>query len=52
MKKEISRKTGCCCTAFPLFKKYKAILLLDLFCASLTTACDLTLPLIVRKITK
>jgi len=36
---------------FPYFKKYKAILLLDLFCASLTTACDLTLPLIVRKIT-
>lgn len=36
---------------FPYFKKYKSILMLDLFCASLTTACDLTLPLIVRRIT-
>ena len=35
----------------PYFKKYIPILLLDLFCAGLTTICDLTLPLIVRNIT-
>jgi len=35
----------------PYFKKYKGVLLLDLFCASLTTLCELVLPLIVRYIT-
>ena len=35
----------------PYFKKYKWILVMDLFCAALTTVCDLVLPLIVRKIT-
>lgn len=35
----------------PYYKKYKWILLLDLFCASLTTICELVLPLIVRFIT-
>ena len=35
----------------PYYKKYKWILFLDLFCASLTTVCELVLPLIVREIT-
>ncbi len=35
----------------PYFKKYKWILLIDLFFASLTTLCELYLPLIVRYIT-
>jgi ATP-binding cassette subfamily B protein len=35
----------------PYFKKYKWILVLDLVCASLTTICELVLPLIVRFIT-
>jgi len=35
----------------PYFKKYKWILLLDLICASLTTVCELVLPLLVRFIT-
>lgn len=35
----------------PYYKKYKWILLFDLFCASLTTVCELTLPMIVREIT-
>lgn len=35
----------------PYFKNYKLILCLDLFCAMLTTACDIVLPLIVRYIT-
>ena len=36
---------------FPYFRPYMAIMALDLFCASLTTICDLVLPLIVRYIT-
>ena len=35
----------------PYFKKYKWILLTDLLMASLTTVCELVLPLIVREIT-
>lgn len=35
----------------PYFKKYRATLALDLFCASLTTICELVLPLMVRFIT-
>lgn len=36
---------------FPYFVKYKITLFTDLFCAALTTLCDLTLPLILRYIT-
>lgn len=32
----------------PYFKKYRGVLALDLFCASLTTICEIILPLIVR----
>lgn len=35
----------------PYFKKYKGILFLDLFCAAMTTVCELVLPLIMRYIT-
>lgn len=35
----------------PYFKKYKGILFLDLFCAGLTTASEMILPLILRKLT-
>ncbi|GAB1477159.1 ABC transporter ATP-binding protein [Bacillota bacterium] len=35
----------------PYFKRYRWILALDLFCAALTTICELVLPLIVRFIT-
>lgn len=35
----------------PYFKPYWYILVLDLFCATLTTLCDLVLPVIVRYIT-
>lgn len=35
----------------PYFKPYRKTMALDLFCASLTTVCDLILPLIVRLIT-
>ena len=35
----------------PYFKPYKKILAIDLFCASLTTVCEIVLPMIIRKIT-
>ena len=35
----------------PYFKKYRRVLVLDLFCASFTTVCELVFPLIVRYIT-
>lgn len=35
----------------PYFKKYKKTLFMDLFCAALTTGCELVLPLIMRYIT-
>ena len=36
---------------YPYFKPYWHILVFDLLCASLTSACDLVLPLMVRHIT-
>ncbi len=36
---------------FPYCKKYWGLLVIDLFCASLTTVCELVLPLIVKNIT-
>lgn len=35
----------------PYFKKYKWILILDLFCATLTCICEMVLPLMIRYIT-
>ena len=35
----------------PYFKKYVWVLVFDLFCAALTTVCELTLPLQVRYVT-
>lgn len=34
----------------PYFKPYKHILFFDLFCAGLTSACDIVLPLLVRSL--
>ena len=36
----------------PYYKRYRGTLALDLFCASLTTICELILPLIVRYLTE
>ena len=48
----MKQKTGGLILRFaPYFKKYWWILALDLFCAALTTVCELVLPLIVRFIT-
>ncbi|MBQ8963534.1 MAG: ABC transporter ATP-binding protein, partial [Clostridia bacterium] len=38
-------------TFLPYFRPYLPVLLLDLFCAALTTVCDLVLPMLVRYIT-
>ena len=35
----------------PYYKNYKGVLFFDLFCAALTTLCEIVLPLIVRTIT-
>ena len=35
----------------PYFGRYKTALILDLFCAALTTVCEIVFPLIVREIT-
>lgn len=43
--KELLRRFG------PYFGKYKTTLISDLFCAALTTLCELVLPLIMRYIT-
>ena len=45
------RKKGLLRRFLPYFVKYKWILIFDLICASLTTVCELVLPLIVRFIT-
>jgi len=36
----------------PYYRKYIPVLAFDLFCAALTTLCDIALPLIVRNITQ
>lgn len=47
-----TRKTSYLLKRFlPYFKKYRGILALDLLCATLTTVCDLVLPMIVRYLT-
>ena len=32
----------------PYYKKHKAVMITDLACASLTTVCELVLPMIIR----
>ncbi len=52
MKKNQKRKgIGLIRRFLPYYKKYRFVLLLDLFCAALTTVCELVLPMIVRRIT-
>lgn len=45
------RKKGLIRRFLPYFKKYRAVLAFDLFCAALTTVCELALPMLVRYIT-
>ena len=52
MDDERTMRTACLVKRFvPYYRKYRWILALDLFCAALTTVCELALPLIIRHIT-
>ena len=50
-KAEKSKEKGYIKRFLPYYKPYLPTLALDLFCASLTTVCDIVLPVIVRNIT-
>lgn len=50
MSKE-NKKGGLVRRFLPYYKKYKWVLIFDLFCAALTTVCELVLPMLVREIT-
>lgn len=45
------RKKGLVRRFLPYFKKYVWVMVFDLFCAALTTVCELTLPLLMRYVT-
>lgn len=45
------RQKGLVRRFLPYFKHYKWVLVFDLFCAALTTICELVLPLLVRFVT-
>ena len=52
MEKERRYKTGELIGRFmPYYKKYIPTVIFDLFCASLTTICEIILPLIMKEIT-
>ncbi len=51
MKKKYSGNKKLIKNFLPYYKKYKYVLIADLFCAALTTVCELVLPMIVREIT-
>lgn len=46
-----SGKIGLLKRFFPYYKKHMGVVAIDLFCAALTTVCELVLPMIVREIT-
>ena len=46
-----ANKQGLMRRFWPYLRKYRHILALDLFCAALTTLCDMVLPLIMRYLT-
>lgn len=50
-KDKAAGKKGLIRRFLPYFKKYRAVLVFDLFCAALTTVCELVLPMLVRYIT-
>lgn len=45
------RQKGLVRRFLPYFRKYVWVLVFDLFCAALTTVCELTLPLLMRYVT-
>lgn len=51
MKDKSKSKRGLIKRFFPYYKRHLPVVLIDLFCAGLTTVCELILPMIVREIT-
>ncbi len=51
MNRKEKRGRGLLRRFLPYYGRYKGIMLADLLCASLTTVCELVLPMIVREIT-
>lgn len=52
MKRSKSRNLYLARKFVPYFKPHMKVMLFDLFCASMTTLCELVLPMIVREITQ
>ena len=46
-----TRRPGQLRRVLPYFTRYKGILIFDLFCASMTTVCELVLPMLIRRVT-
>ena len=51
MKRKKNRNVGLIGKFLPYYKPYCGIMAFDLFCAALTTVCELVLPMVVRTIT-
>ena len=51
MKRKKNKKIGLIGKFLPYYKPYCGIMVFDLFCAALTTICELVLPMVVRTIT-
>lgn len=51
MKQKKNRKAGLIGKFLPYYKPYLGIMSFDMFCAALTTICELVLPMVVRTIT-
>ena len=49
--KEKKKKKGLLLKFLPYYKRHTPVMISDLFCAALTTVCELVLPMIVREIT-
>ena len=51
MKRKKNKKVGLIGKFLPYYKPYLGIMSFDMFCAALTTVCELVLPMVVRTIT-
>ena len=49
--KNKTKRAGLILKFLPYYKPYRGIMVFDLFCAALTTVCELVLPMVVRTIT-
>ena len=51
MKEKTKKKRGLLLSFLPYYRRHMPVMISDLFCAGLTTVCELVLPMIVREIT-